>query len=115
MASDAFQTRLKEAAEDLRANAAGRASWSARIPASLEITIDGYTATVRANPAVAPQARAYELDLRHPLNYPHQYGWGNTPNRPFLAPAAVATADEAAVTISDAVDDIAISVGFHKQ
>lgn len=107
--------RLREAADIVKRSAARHASWSRRIPASLEVTEEDYAVVIRANPAVAPQARAFELGARHPLNYPNQRRhnrWGNTPHRPFFAEAVDDTDDEVVTRCAMVVDDWTRKLGY---
>lgn len=106
MADADLAARMKRAAQLVKENAASRASWSSRIPASLRLVAVGDDAIyVQTTEAIAPDAPAYELGKRHPLNWPNQKQWGPTPHRPFLAPAAEATANAVAEEIANVVDD----------
>lgn len=114
MADDALDARLEEAGDLIKRSAQAHALAQGlhRAAASLEIGVSGDAVTVTANPGIAPMARAFELGLRHPLNYPHQNGWGNTPHRPFLAPAAVDELGACAEAISEVVIDYGKIAGF---
>jgi hypothetical protein len=100
----ALATRIKNAAIILRDAARGFASWSRHIPERIDIQMrdDADGAYIIAT---GGQARAYELNLRHPLNYPGQKGWGNTPWRPFLSRAVDSQGDAAADEVARVVDD----------
>lgn len=114
MDSDA-EARLKQAAGIIRDRAKELSSWSVQIPASLEISIEGDSAVLRANPQIAPQARAFELGLRHPLNYENQQRnsrFGRTPHRPFLEPAVDQTADKAAERCAEVITDWTRKLGY---
>lgn len=113
MDSDAAK-RLHQAGEIIQERAAKIASWSTRIPASLEITEEEYAVVITANPEVAPDARAYELGLRHPLNFPGQDAWGNTPYRPFLEPAVDQTSDKAAEKCAMVIEDWTQKLGYKR-
>lgn len=119
MDSDAAD-RLREAAKIIRDKAAELASWSARIPASLEISEDDYSVTIRANPEIAPQARAFEIPVRHPLNYPAQrdskkgHAWARTPHRSFLEKAVDETSDDVVQKCAQVVDDWTYKLGYKK-
>lgn len=110
--------RLHEAAEVIKDRAAELASWSRRIPRSLEISEEEYAVVIRANPAVAPQARAFELGKRHPLNYPSQEEsrkgkpWAPTPHRPFLENAVDQTSDRAAQKVAMVIEDWTRKLGY---
>ena len=107
---------VREAAEDVRRQAAQDASWSRRIPGSLVVRVSFAGARagayVAASARLAPDARPYESILgnaqfRHPLNFPNQRKggpiWVNQPSRPFLAPALERGQDKAVDRINDAV------------
>ena len=106
---------MKAVGGEIREDAAQRASFSRRIPASLKV-VASFSATragvyVLASARTAPQARNLEGITgrsveRHPLNYPSQRGlglFGQSPVRPFLAPALAAKQDEAIERVNDAV------------
>lgn len=110
--------RLREAADIIRDRAKQEASWSRRIPESLEITDEDDAVIIRANPAIAPQARAFELGIRHPLNYPNQQrrrSFARTPHRPFLEKAVDATSDRAAQKAAMVIDDWCLGHGYTRE
>lgn len=114
MDSDAA-ARLHQAAEIIKARAAVLSAWSSRIPQSLEISEEDYAVVITANPEIAPDARAYELGIRHRLNYPNQERgghFGKTPRRPFLEPAVDQTADQAAEKCALVVSDWCQKLGY---
>lgn len=113
MADSDLSFRLKQAGDVIKRRAAEISStWSARVPASLETIVEDEAVVVRANPEIAPQARAFEMGLRHPLNYPNQRSWGRTPHRPFLEPAVDEQADNAVQKVSMVVEDWTRKLGF---
>jgi len=114
MDSDA-RRRLHEAADIIRRRAERLSSWSTRIPASLEVSDEDYAVKIRANPDVAPHARAFELGERHPLNYPNQRRanrWGNTPHRPFLELAVDQEEGRAVEKVAMVVEDWTRRLGY---
>jgi hypothetical protein len=115
---DDARTRLHEAATLIR-DAAARISgaWSARVPASLEISDEDYAVLLRANPGIAPQARAFELGIRHPLwatGGRSGWKWGPTPHRPFLELAVDEQGDAAVHKVALVVDDWCHKLGYDK-
>jgi hypothetical protein len=102
--------RLRQAADIVANDARARAAeWSRSIPPSMRTDVAGKVATITAS---APVARPAELRLRHPL-FGNRRFWYAPPGRPFLAPAAEAKADAAAVQYSQVIDDWAHKDGFH--
>lgn len=90
-------------------------SWSSRVPQSLQVKVEDDSVTVTANQSIAPQARAFELGIRHPLNYPNQHGqYASTPHRPFLEDALAERTDIATNTIADVVFDWAQERGWRR-
>jgi hypothetical protein len=64
--------------------------WSARIPRATSVIIENNQVTVQTKSAIAPQARAFQGGIRHPLNYPTQTAgnkkhWAPTPKRPYMS------------------------------
>lgn len=112
--------RLREAGQIIKDKAheiASATTNSVRIPASLEMTEDEYAVIIRANPEIAPQARAFELPVRHPLwatGGRSGWKWGPTPHRPFLEPAVDQTADKAAEKCAMVIEDWTEKLGYHK-
>lgn len=99
-----LQVHIKRAADIIRDSAKGFASWSRHIPERIHTEMrDGVDGAYII--ATGGQARAYELHLRHPLNYPNQEGYAKTPWRPFLSRAVDATIDQVADEIALVVDD----------
>jgi hypothetical protein len=96
--------RIRSAAILIRDAAKGFASWSRHIPDRISVQMRDDTDGAYII-ATGGQARAYELHLRHPLNYPGQKGWGNTPWRPFLSRAVDSQGDAAAAEIANVVND----------
>jgi hypothetical protein len=96
--------RIRNAAILIRDSARNFASWSRHIPERINVStredMDGAYIV-----ATGGQARAYELHLRHPLNYPKQTGWAKTPYRPFLSRAVDSTIDAVTAEIANVVDD----------
>lgn len=86
---------LNALGQDVRATAAANASWSRRIPRSLNVrTTFGNRAgvTITARSAVAPHARPFEgvggnAAFRHPL-FGDRETWVNQATRPYLLDAA---------------------------
>lgn len=111
---------LKAAAAPIVADAKVRASYSARIPRAISLSIrfakrdPGVSMRVRR--AVAPHGRTLEgiqgnATFRHPV-HGHRDRWVNQQTRPYLAPAAEAGMDGALAATVAAVDEVAREQGF---
>ncbi|HEX4816702.1 MAG TPA: HK97 gp10 family phage protein [Nonomuraea sp.] len=111
---------LKAAAEPIVANAKVRASYSARIPRAITLSVrfskrdPGVSMRVRR--AVAPHGRALEgirgnTTFRHPV-HGHRDRWVVQPTRSYLAPAAEAGMDGALAATVAVVDQVARDLGF---
>ena len=111
---------LKAAAEPIVADAKVRASWSARIPRAITLSVrlsqrdPGVSIRVRSK--VAPHARPYEgitgnASFRHPV-FGHRDRWVSQETRPYLASAAEAGMDGVLAASVDAVDQVAREQGF---
>lgn len=85
---------LRTAGEAVRDAAAANASWSTRIPRSLQVqalfSVRSAGVVIRARRAVAPHARPYEgrsgSTFRHPV-FGNRDRWVSARARPFLLPA----------------------------
>lgn len=114
---DVVRKRLEEAAKQVKTRAEEIAHpGPGGVPdPNLQIEFDQFGARIITyNNA----ARAYELGIRHPLNYPNQRRnlnllgttgreWGDTPHRPFLSRAAEETQDIVTETLAKVVEDYA--------
>ncbi len=111
---------LKTAAEPIVADAKQRASWSARIPRAITLSIrfakrdPGVSMRVRRT--IAPHGRPYEgirgnATFRHPV-FGHRDRWVSQDTKPYLAPAAEAGMDGALAATVAAVDETAREHGF---
>lgn len=117
-----LRPKLRQAAEPIRADAQGRASWSSRIPGSIKISTSfskgiGGGVFLRANAAVAPHARPYENmgepgTFRHPV-FGNRSVWVPQRARPFLIPAVRAGRDRIIGAVEEAINDAAGSAGFN--
>jgi hypothetical protein len=83
-------------------------TWSAKIPPSIYVTVDGNVATVHA---AAPDARPAEFRLMHPLFGDREH-WYGPPGERFLAPALDAKADAALQRYMRSVDAYAKKIGW---
>jgi hypothetical protein len=64
-------------------------TWSARMPRATHVVVEGDKVSVQTESAIAPQSRAFQGGIRHPLNYPTQTAgnekhWAPTPKRPYM-------------------------------
>ena len=78
-----------KAGAEITANAARRYSgvWSTRMPRATRVVVEGDNVSVQTESAIAPQSRAFQGGIRHPLNYPNQRIkglWASTPKRPYM-------------------------------
>jgi hypothetical protein len=111
---------LKDAGDAVKATAAGNASWSTRIPRSLNVIVRfgrGSGVIVEARGSIAPHARPYEGmggggSFRHPLNYPNQSTWVSQACRPFLRPALEANRGTVVAEMEKAVQAAVNGVGI---
>jgi hypothetical protein len=100
---------LRRAAGVVADGAKGLAgTWSAKIPPSVYVTVDGNVATVHA---AAPDARPAEFRLMHPLFGDREH-WYGPPGEKFLAPALDATIDEAMRKYAGSIDAYAKKTGW---
>ncbi len=85
------------------------ATWSVQVPPSIRVSAKANEAEIssRVGPSYPNEVRR----VRHPV-YGNRQVWVLNEYRPFLAPAAVAKADEAAREIAKTVDDLARQAGF---
>src|SRR5690242_9164764 len=63
--------------------------WSTRMPRATRVVVEGNQVTVQTDSSIAPQSRAFQGGIRHPLNYPSQRAgnerhWASTPKRPYM-------------------------------
>jgi hypothetical protein len=63
--------------------------WSNRMPRATHVVVQGNNVSVQTESSIAPQSRAFQGGIRHPLNYPSQTAgndrsWGPTPKRPYM-------------------------------
>jgi hypothetical protein len=97
-----------EKVADAARSSAGR--WSRRIPAATDVEYDNTSVSVVTRGDMAPQARAFEEGIRHPLNYPnqrkHDY-FARTPKRAYMYKAWVKTQDYMEDQMVQYVDDLA--------
>jgi hypothetical protein len=80
-----------KAGAEITARAARRYSgvWSTRMPRATHVVVEGTRVSVQTESAIAPQSRAFQGGIRHPLNYPSQTAggerhWAPTPKRPYM-------------------------------
>lgn len=80
-----------KAGAEITAQAARRYSgvWSVRMPRATHVVVEGNKVSVQTESAIAPQSRAFQGGIRHPLNYPNQRAgnerhWASTPKRPYM-------------------------------
>lgn len=116
----ALRPALKTAAEPIVSDAKGRASWSARIPRAITLSIRlaqrDPGVSIRVRRAVAPHGRPLEgitgnATFRHPV-HGHRDRWVAQETRPYLAPAVEAGVDGALAATVTAVDQTARDLGF---
>lgn len=104
---DRLQQRIANAGKIIADAAKRYAGWSRHIPDNIG-TQDAPGSAIYIV-ATGGQARAFEIPLRHPLNYKYQrkhHEMARTPWRPFLSRAASGeTLDDAAQEIARVVDD----------
>lgn len=114
---DDLARRLENCGDLIKERASTNAMWSRRIPASLKVDVEDDAVTVSADPSIAPQARAFEQGLRHPLNYPTQHGdsWGNTPHRPFLEDALRDQTNVCVEELANVITDWTMQMGWHEE
>lgn len=81
-----------KAGAEITARAARRYSgvWSVRMPAATDVVVEGNNVSVQTDSSRAPQSRAFQGGIRHPLNYPSQTAggerhWASTPKRPYMS------------------------------
>lgn len=63
--------------------------WSTRMPRATHVVVEGTKVSVQTESDIAPQSRAFQGGIRHPLNYPSQTAkgkrlWASTPKRPYM-------------------------------
>ena len=63
--------------------------WSRRMPRATHVVVESGKVSVQTESRVAPQSRAFQGGIRHPLNYPSQTAgadrhWASTPKRPYM-------------------------------
>lgn len=122
---EALKKRIKEGAQIIADGVKRRASWSAHIPASVRVTVAGFTFTISAGGVRAPMAYTFEAPARkgkragYPVNHPvwghgprEDWHWVAQPPRQFMSPAADEDSDKALVAIAQVVDDWAKENGF---
>lgn len=111
---------LKAAAQPVVQDAKARASWSARIPRAITLSIRFAQrdpgVSIRVRRAVAPHGRPLEgitgnATFRHPV-HGHRDRWVAQRTRPYLAPAVEAGAEGALAATVTAVDQTAREQGF---
>jgi hypothetical protein len=80
-----------KAGAEFTANAARLYSgvWSHRMPRATHVVVEGNDVSVQTESRIAPQSRAFQGGIRHPLNYPSQTAggekhWASTPKRPYM-------------------------------
>ncbi|WP_405149435.1 HK97 gp10 family phage protein [Sphaerisporangium sp. NBC_01403] len=115
-----LRPELKKAAEPIATDARGRASWSARIPRAIAVSMHlnkrdpGVSIRVRAS--MAPHGRAYEgitgaSHFVHPV-HGHRDRTVSEETRPYVAPAVDAATDEVVDAVAQTVDRVAREQGF---
>jgi hypothetical protein len=111
---------LKAAAEPIVADAKGRASWSARIPRAITLSVRlgqrDPGVSIRVRSTAAPHGRPYEgitgnASFRHPV-FGHRDRWVAQATRSYLAPAAEAGMDGVLAASVEVVDQVAREQGF---
>jgi hypothetical protein len=117
----AIRPKLREAGELVQQRARENASWSDRIPGDIKVVTsfrqNREGVTVKAGGANSPHARPYEglttrgNSFRHPV-YGNRDVWVSQEARPFLMPAAEASADEATAMARTALDEAGTALGF---
>ena len=116
---------LTRAARPILADAQARASWSSRVPRSLQLRVQlsGQTPGVRivARRSIAPHARAYEgLQrgarfgyFRQPVfRTPTRDLWVQQRTRPFLTPAVAGGRERVLTELGDALMSSAAAAGW---
>jgi hypothetical protein len=80
-----------KAGAEITANAARlyAGTWSKRMPRATRVHVEGDNVSVQTESRIAPQSRAFQGGIRHPLNYPSQTmggqrHWASTPKRPYM-------------------------------
>jgi len=91
------------------------AGWSVQVPPSIRVSARANEATISSR--VGPSYPNEVKRVRHPVfggrgTSRERAPWVLNEYRPFLAPAAEAKADEAAIEIAKTIDDIARENGF---
>ncbi|MEO3875528.1 HK97 gp10 family phage protein [Nonomuraea sp. B12E4] len=116
----ALRPALKTAAEPIVTDAKGRASWSARIPRAISLSVRfgrrDPGVSIRVRRSAAPHGRPLEgitgnATFRHPV-HGHRDRWVAQQTRPYLAPAVDAGADGVLAASVEAVDQVARERGF---
>jgi len=116
----ALRAGLKEGGDIVADEARARSSWSSRIPGSIRVRTAGIRVSVVAGGAKAPDGAPYENkglpgQFRHPVfaqGDRASWTWVNQKARPFLRPAAEATAPEVADKVAANVLEVLSDAGF---
>ena len=112
----ALKAGLREGGEIVADEARARSSWSTRIPGSIRVRSSGIRVSVVAGGAKAPDAAPYEnkgVDgfFRHPV-FGNREVWVDQKARPFLRPAAEATAPRVTEKVLENVSKVLDDAGF---
>jgi hypothetical protein len=103
-----------KAGAEITAKAARRYSsvWSVRMPRATRVVVEGKNVSVQTESSIAPQSRAFQGGIRHPLNYPSQTAgnekhWAPTPKRPYMTWAWIDTSRDMEQQMAKWVEDLA--------
>lgn len=118
----AVRPELRRVGRMVAREAAVKASWSTRIPATIKVVTSFQTnregVTIRAGGPKAPHARPYEGitasggTFRRPV-YGNYDVWVTTATRPFLLPAAQSTKSTVDSAMREVLDKASGAIGFH--
>lgn len=117
----AVRPELRRVGRMVAREAAVKASWSTRIPATIKVVTSFQTnregVTIRAGGKTAPHARPYEgitsgSTFRRPV-YGNYKVWVTTATRPFLLPAAESTKGTVDQAMGVVMDKAARGIGFN--
>lgn len=104
-----IQRGMKKVGELLTEEVEKNAAWSARIPASIRVTVVPGGVSVRVGGTEAPHAGVFEgtvegRDRKHPVfarGNRDTWTWTTQPKRPYLRPALDRNADKIADIVAD--------------
>ena len=118
----ALKAGLREGGEIVADQARERSSWSSRIPRSIRVRSSGIRVSVVAGGAKAPEGAPFENRgvagfFRHPVFADPTQGreswtWVDQKARPYLRPAAEASAPRVAERVVANIEDVLSDAGF---